>query len=556
MRIKTIGLITTVILLNWGCVGESGRTPGTFYRAIGSSSNDIGDCLFIDPDATFCSTECDLTQNRVADKDERAELENALRESIVNLSEAEQEFKISNFIAAENVCVPGLKIVRPENSVFVNPDYCGCQNGRNLITNNCDSYCAGQSASTPTLFGSVSLGADVLNNASLGSLERWCNAEIGDGGVSPSCVLRVFDGSANTDLNITIPPNSNVFTVNISTLAQNRPYTAKIVEVASNTNFASSTSFQFMVVDRTTNTATTQGPLWLMPISQYTCFTRVGSDTTGTLADTYTNGARLHFYYASNDQPQTQPPGSNFLICHDPNIQENDSPLVPRLELVPQAFTLWNRSDPRFRDLDGNGKVDANDIVQKTLLDEYGVDQDINLFAQFQWPNGPQTGENPPTHGFFMQAFVDPNTGRAKCPTQADYEGTDLLFKSLREVIGTDTEAIYTAEREPRILIDDEGNASNAPPDYLLIRESILKKIWFYFENNLPIVPDNITINQKTILFYYPPDVNDPYVRKSTQDIYIIRSADTLGQTGSTDTGSTTPDKRFGCIPATESIEN
>jgi hypothetical protein len=551
MRIKILGLILFIV----GCVGESGRTPGTFFKAIGAGTDEPTDCRFIDPDATFCSTECDITQNHIADKDERAELENALRESIVNLTEGEQQFKIDNFVKAQDVCVPGLIVKRPEDSVFVNSDYCGCQSGKRITTNNCDAFCAGQSSATPTLYGSVSLGADVINNPSLGSLERWCNAEIEDGGVSPSCVLRVFDGSSNIDLNIDIPPSSNSFTVNISTLAQNRPYTAKIIEIASNTNFASSTSFQFMIFNNETQTSTTQGPLWLMPISQYTCFTRVGSDTTGTLGDTYTNGARLHFYFASNDQPQTQPPGSNFLICHDPNVSENDSPLLPRLELVPQSFTLWSRSDPRFRDLDGNGKVDANDIVQKTLLDEFGVDQDINLFAQFQWPNGPQTGESPPTHGFFMQAFVDPNTGRAKCPKQDDYEGADLLFKSLREVVGTDTEAIYTAEREPRILIDDEGNASNAPPDFLLIRESILKKVWFYFENNLPIVPDDITINQKTILFYYPPDIEDPYVRKSTQDIYIIRSADTLGQSSSASTGSATPDKRFGCIPATESLD-
>lgn len=555
---KLISPIILIVFIVSSCVQSNPRPTGSVINPINSSKGSTDfDCLFIDPDATFCSNQCDLTQNHVADKDERANLETALRQKIVNLSEAEQQFKIDNFIKAGDVCVPGLIIKRPENNIFVNRDYCGCQSGKKIVTNNCDAYCSSKSIATPTLFGSVSLGPDVANGENLGSLERWCNAEIGDGGVAPSCVLRVASSGGSLDLNLTIPSNGNTFEVNISTLSKNIPYTAKIIEIGSNTNSASSDSFQFMLIDNTTTTSTTQGPLWLMPISQYTCYTRVGADGTGTLSDTYTNGARQHFYFASNDQPVTQPPGSNFLICHDPNVSENDSPLLPRLELVPQAFTLWNRADPRFRDLDGNSKADANDLVQKKLLDEFGITQEISLFNEFSWPNGPQSTGTPPTHGFYMQAFVDPNTGRAKCPKQEDYEGTDFLFRALREIVGTDTEAIYTAEREPKILIDQEGNASNAPADYLLIRESVLKKIWFYFENNLPIVPDDITINQKTILFYYPPDTDDPYVKKSTQDIYIVRSADSLGQSGgsSSGTGNTTPDKRFGCIPATETLD-
>ena len=54
-------------------------------------------------------------------------------------------------------------------------------------------------------------------------------------------------------------------------------------------------------------------------------------------------------------------------------------------------------------------------------------------------------------------------------------------------------------------------------------------------------------------MFYWPADINDPYVRKSTQDIYTIRAASEIG-TGNDESDLQTvvrpPDKRYGCVPS------
>ena len=82
-----------------------------------------------------------------------------------------------------------------------------------------------------------------------------------------------------------------------------------------------------------------------------------------------------------------------------------------------------------------------------------------------------------------------------------------------------------------------------------------LRKIWFYYENNQHLEPDDFAAENKTIMFYWPPDINDPYVRKSTQYIYTVRSSENIGSgdaNGSSDlqTSIRPPDKRFGCVPS------
>lgn len=558
MNSNLLNSLLLIIILPWFVIScnEQGRTANTIIKPIGSTSavSQII-CVYIDPTSSFCTNDCDLTKNHVADKTERGQLETALRQQIINLTQEEQTFKINNFINAQNVCVEGLIVKRPENSVFVNRDYCSCLNSKRDISNNCESFCSSKAVQTPTLYGSVTLGPEVANGANLGTLERFCNAEIGDGGVSPKCSLRVQSAGGSQDLDLVLSPGSNSFSVNLSGLSINVPYTAKIIETGTNTNNASSNSFQFMRIDPPVATTPALGPLKLMAVSQYSCITRVGNDANGTIADSFTNSARLHFYFGSNEQPDTLAPGSNFLFCHDIELHPNgDDPSYPRLELIPQSFTLWDKADVRFRDANGDSKLDINALIQKDLTDRFKVSgTEINLFAPFQWPNGPNSGETPPTHGYFMQAFVDSQSGRAKCPNQDDYNGSDPLFRVLKDFIGVNTEAIFVAKRQPKILIDETGAQSNAPDDFLLIRETLLKKIWFYFENSLPVIPDDITVNQKTIMFYYPPDTINPYIRKSTQDIYIIKDISSLGTNATTvSTAGSTPDKRFGCIPTTE----
>jgi hypothetical protein len=152
-----------------------------------------------------------------------------------------------------------------------------------------------------------------------------------------------------------------------------------------------------------------------------------------------------------------------------------------------------------------------------------------------------------------MQPWINGTTGRAFCPTQENYNGTDPTFKIMKDVVGVDTEGLYLAEKEPEVLTTDDGTSTPAPQDVLIIREGLLKQIWFYYENNTHFVPDAITATQKTIYFYWPADPINPLIRKSTQKIYTVRAPDEIGKNGS-QTGLTSTirpsDRRFGCVPA------
>jgi hypothetical protein len=145
-----------------------------------------------------------------------------------------------------------------------------------------------------------------------------------------------------------------------------------------------------------------------------------------------------------------------------------------------------------------------------------------------------------------MTPWIDQTTFRAYCPKQAHYFSSNQLFAAMRDIIGVDTEGLYVAKQEGAI-------------DYILVRESLLKQIWFYIENGQHIEPNNNTIVGKQIQFYWPADVNSPFVRKSHQQLFTIKSANEL----STGTASTSQqssngspmsypphDKRLGCIPS------
>ena len=102
-----------------------------------------------------------------------------------------------------------------------------------------------------------------------------------------------------------------------------------------------------------------------------------------------------------------------------------------------------------------------------------------------------------------MQPFVNSRTNQSFCPDEDDYASNDPLFRVLSEVVGVPTEGIFMSEKDQESLFDCEGNfVSN--PDLLLIRETDLKKVWFFFEGGKEVEPDEITATTKTIQFYFP----------------------------------------------------
>jgi hypothetical protein len=112
-----------------------------------------------------------------------------------------------------------------------------------------------------------------------------------------------------------------------------------------------------------------------------------------------------------------------------------------------------------------------------------------------------------PVLGFVMSPFVDPATNKSFCPTFADYNDptSSTAIQVMKDVVGIDTEGLYLGEKNVETAVID-GTTITSPPDYIVIKESTLKQIWFYFENEQAIAPNSITEGTKTLYFYYPPN--------------------------------------------------
>lgn len=535
------------------CIGDGGRAGRPLIKdfSIGAGASAFCTEAYRVQDAT-CLSLCPDIDNfvtHVATDAEKATTITSVQNDN-NLTADEKTEVINNINSASQVCLEGSGIARPDGAIFVKKDFCSCVGGKKDIVNNCDQFCSGTNDQNATLYGSVTLGPEVELNQQLGNLSNWCTVEINEN-TGPSCVLEVFDGTNTEQLSITIPPGANTFTSSIASLDFNKTYVAKIVEVGSASN-ASSNNFQIYRVPQDDGTTPVNTPLKILPSSMYSCIFRDGQQGND---NTFENAARVHYFFASNANPPPMPANNVFDICHDVNVHGSiDSPLYPRLELIPQHMALWDFSDIRFADTDVDGQPDINKLIQDRLLNEYNETRTVGLFGLLPWQNYPLAQTNP-NLGFIMQAFIDPQSGRGFCPGQEEYNGStgDNLFRVLKEIVGVDTEGLFMSEREPIVIPDGAGGFNLAPADYLMIREGQLKKIWFYFENNQHFVPDEVSSASKTIHFYWPPDEVNPYVKKSHQQTYTIRAPEDLGQSGATsglNTSIRPPDKRFACIPS------
>lgn len=549
-------IIGALVLSTTSCVEESARKGRPIVKSNAGATTSVSVCTQI-----YNTVDFTCTSNRnnacpagthtatASEKSDVIEEVNGLSE----LTQEEADLVIENINSAAVVCVDGGPVLRPTGQVYVKKDFCICLGGKSDTIADCTSFCSSKNDQTSKLYGSVTLGPEISSNKYLGNLKNWCTAEIpGEDLVSPSCTLEVFDGTSTTNLTMDdIPVGGNSFSVNISTLAYETPYVATIVESQSGSN-ARSQSFQIYRKKAPDTSETPTGPLRIMPVGQYTCLTRAGStDETGNY---FNNAARLHFYFpADNTPPALGPEKFPFLFCHDINRYGNfDSPEYPRLEHIPSHFAVWDQTDLRFVDQNGNSRPDINETIEERLRTEYNISRTINIFSLFSWPNRPEV-TTAPNVGFFMQPWIDGRTGRAFCPTQEQYNGNDPTFRILKEVVGVNTEGIYLSEKEPESLTDDQGNTVSAPQDVLIVRENVLKKIWFYIENGVKLIPDDITANTRTVNFYWPPDPANPLTRKSDQKLYTVRAPDSIGKGGDTFGLTSTvrpPDKRFGCVPA------
>ncbi|MBY0415527.1 MAG: hypothetical protein K2Q18_15245, partial [Bdellovibrionales bacterium] len=331
-----------------------------------------------------------------------------------------------------NLCVPDVvDTSRPTNAIEINSDFCSCVDGKSDIINNCDTTCSQKPVTTrPTLYVKTIPGLAITGNTKIKNVHNWCNVQLASDDIAPGCTLNAVDEYNNTiNLAVNTVAGSNDFTADVQNLQKNRTYILKLVESKSGSN-AQSKSFQINRKDQTTDPGVT-GALEVSPISQYSCFLYGYSQNGTTGAISRDAFARRFYYYTADEMPSAIAPASGTTplttVCHDQTINPgNDNITYNRLELIPGAFSIWNKNDSRFV-LDGS-KPKLNTTIQTRLANEYKVTSTVDLFRTFNSmtsPNSPAAGVY---LGYIMVPFKNSSTGKTYCPTAAEFNGTDPLL--------------------------------------------------------------------------------------------------------------------------------
>ncbi len=474
---------------------------------------------------------------------------------------------------------PTPEIKRPgapgtDEQVFIKPDFCSCLNKKSDILNDCDAFCSTKNTSVATLYMNFTVGADIALNSELQNLNGWCTKEIDDGNTAPGCDLVFSDGSSENKIAVVPSNTSNSIAIDIS--SQTQKNVTYLVFLREKTSGAVSKKVQLRRIDPP-STSPELGLLKISPITLFSCIFRTGSSGT---FNTFNYAFKRHFLFVDQNAPPALPSGTVFTLCHDSQaFGANDNVLYPRLEQTPNNFRMWNQTDSRFMDQINetgastpNQKADVNDIVNKKLKDA-GSTLSGEFFQKLDWSSYPGT-TNAPRLGYYLTPFVDTVTNRATCPSQSDYNSNNTLYNILRDLVGVDTEGIWLAQKEAECYTDSSNVQQPVPDDIIIIREHLLKKIWFYNNNGQPTEPTESIFNSGTsIHFYWPADELFPFTRKSTQKLYTIRFPSEIGSSTSSLCGTSnatnsssnssgggpsqsqfstymSSDKRFGCVPA------
>lgn len=480
----------------------------------------------------------------------------------------QRTIKPSQTIGEEPVDDTPTVITRPTDDIKWKDDFCICKDGKPVSYGNCSSFCNGKNTQgNEILYASFSLGTQTQLGG-FGSLHGWCNSNLDTDTSNAGCVMQARDSSGNiTEISgVSIAPKSNSLTLNVSGyLAENKTYILTLVEVSSG---AKTNSVQMVKFSEDVQSPVL-GPLKLNPITQYACIIREYSTDSNTGDIFYDNAYRMHFYFQPRTPPTPVAPGVVNLICHDflnPLYGERDSELFPRFEETPGVFTLWDSTDPRFYDNDGNGTNDVNDMIRQKVI-HYGgsIKAGTNFFNPFSWAGAPQLTEEAGNNsglanlGLYMAPWINPSNYRSYCLTKAHYEQNNPLYKALGDVIQVDTEGLYIGVKTGENYTDVDGNTRRAPDDYILIRETDLKQVWFYRDNDGTLkAPTDDILPNVAVYFYYPLNKAAPYIQSSNQRLYRVRGANELNQgnisdNASTESGNTSQypphDRRIGCIP-------
>lgn len=435
---------------------------------------------------------------------------------------------------------------RPEG-ITIEADYCACMDNQAYSLGNCDSFCSDKSTDELTLYLNISLEDEVILNG-MSDLEDWCTTELNTTDVSPSCNLIYEYGGNESKISLSPDDDEEQLEIPITALSYDRTYLISIEETTSGVR---SSTIQLRLKEPVEDEES-MGPLQITPMNLYTCITRSGTTVSGN--NYYEMGAMSHYYYPDYSEPSNLSGSLSFLFCHDINKYGSiDRAGTPRLYLESSFMHFWSETDVRTYDADNDGKLDVNNYIENKLSQDYGVTgSSINIFIEFDWFDSPMS-ESAIRMGYIMQPWVD-DGGDPYCPTSDHYYTDEPVFQILRDLVGVDTEGLYLAVKESESLTDSNGDVTELPPDYLLMREGLLKQLWFYMDNGTPIPADDNAAKFKTVMFYWPADTTYPLVKKSYQRAYYVRSPSQISDedndavTGLRTTVSPA-DKRIGCIP-------
>ncbi len=546
------------------CVPQSntGTSSKPFIRTVIETCEDSYIIFDAENNEYRCDEQCEQGQTAATDEEKQA-----LQDDPSISDELKELLGSAGFVCVDEPVVE----VRPTGQIFLNDDFCVCKNGQVASVNadqRCTSFCASKNdAAVATLYGDVSPGIDVVSNEKLKDLGGFCQNPLDNNApASPACSLVISDGISDIEeipLVTSVGSNSYQATIELAGVSFDTSYTFRIVETGSGVENASSGYEQFRLTDPSLILTPVTGDLSVSIINQYSCISRY---------DGIDNRIERYFYFAAGDAPPALPSGVAVnVFCHD-YLKDgfNDNPAYKRLTQIAGHFALWNRQDSRFVDDDNDGFSIADQLVKQEVEKLGATISQKKYFSLFPLPYYPVVGANtqePPftieeqisrNSGLALRPFIDQN-GKSFCPDYNDYKGDSPELVALGRIIGTPTEGLYLGVGEAQTVTGDNiSQIQRIEPNFLYIRENVLKKIWFHFgANNLPIKPTEETENQRTY-FYWPPDFSNPYIKKEGyQDLYTVssrndfelifqRQSDSLDETI---TETITHDRKFVCVP-------
>lgn len=461
-------------------------------------------------------------------------------------------------------CEP-LEPTRPDLAISFKSDYCACKDGKAVSFGNCASFCATRgTGGADHLFASFDVTADI-SLSGLKNVLGWCNTVISATAANPKCVLQAKDSSQNViEAPVVGTPNGNSLVFDITNLSFDETYVLTLVETSSGAK-----SKPVQIIKPSVQTPLSLlGPLKIAPISQYSCVIRQFSLDPVTQDPFYEKAYRVHFYFLPRLRPAKV--DASTIFCHDiVKYGTADEEGRERFEEIPGTFNLWDTNDPRFFDNNGNGNDDINEVIAQKVLNFGGgtLSAGSKFFIKFTWPGSPtlsdqagntsNTDANQPI-GYYMAPWIDQqNQFKSFCLNSTHYNSSSALFKAFRDIIGVDTEGLYVGEKSPETVFSSNGQViGTGVKDYILIRESDLKAVWYYMNNGVPTAPTDDNVQNVAVYFNYPLNKASPFIKTSTQRIYRVKGAAELSGSStntSQTSGSTSAfpphDRKIGCIP-------